>query len=51
MLQHWMNLIEWAQSISRHLDEQIPLLVRTPLPTPLENPRDTFSVNQLREDG
>jgi hypothetical protein len=26
----------------RHADEQIPLLVYTPQPTPLENPRDTF---------
>jgi hypothetical protein len=25
-----------------HADEQIPLLVYTPQPTPLENPRDTF---------
>jgi hypothetical protein len=26
----------------RHEDEQIPLLVYSPQPTPLENPRDTF---------
>jgi hypothetical protein len=27
-----------------HADEQISLLVHTPLDTPLENPKDTFSV-------
>jgi hypothetical protein len=36
MLQHWMNLTERAQSIFRHADEKIPLLMRTPQPTPLE---------------
>jgi hypothetical protein len=35
MLQHWMNLTKWAQSIFHHSDEQILLLVHTPLPTPL----------------
>jgi hypothetical protein len=33
MLQHWMNLTEWAQSIFHHADEQIPLLMHTPQPT------------------
>jgi hypothetical protein len=42
MLQHWMNLTEWAQSIFRHTDEQIPLLMHMPQPTPLAYPRDTF---------
>jgi hypothetical protein len=32
-------------------DEQNPLLVSTPQPTPLENPGDTFSVILLRDDG
>jgi hypothetical protein len=36
MLQHWMNLTEWAQSIFRHADEQIPLLIHSLQPTPLE---------------
>jgi hypothetical protein len=33
-----------------HADEQIPLLVYMPQPTPLENPRDTFSVTLLQCD-
>jgi hypothetical protein len=47
MLQHWINLTKWAQSIFRHADEKILLLVYTPLPTPLVYPRDTFSVNPV----
>jgi hypothetical protein len=43
MLGHHMNLTEWAQSIFRHLDEQIPLLVHTPLPTPYSIPVHLFS--------
>jgi hypothetical protein len=42
MLQHWMNLTEWAQSIFRHTDEQIPLLMHSPQPTPLETQETPF---------
>jgi hypothetical protein len=42
MLQHWMNLTEWAQRIFRHADEKIPLLVHTPIPTPLETQETSF---------
>jgi hypothetical protein len=42
MLQHWMNLTEWAQSIFYHADEQISLLMHSPLPTPLETQETPF---------
>jgi hypothetical protein len=47
MLQHWMNLNKWAQSIFCQLDDQILLLVHTPLPTPLAYPIYTFSLNPV----
>jgi hypothetical protein len=34
-----------------HVDEQIPLLVYTPQPTPLETQETPFSVTLLRCDG
>jgi hypothetical protein len=42
MLQHWMNLTKWAQSIFQHADEQIPLLMHSPQPTPLETKETPF---------
>jgi hypothetical protein len=42
MLQHWVNLTEWAQSIFRHADEKIPLLMHSPLPTSLETQETPF---------
>jgi hypothetical protein len=37
-----MNLTEWAQSIFRHVDEQILLLMHSPLPTQLETQEKPF---------
>jgi hypothetical protein len=37
----------WPIVSIHHVDGQIPLLVHTPLPTPLAYPRDTFSVNPI----